>query len=389
MHQAGREQPTRPRSRKRTLRTRVLAATAGTALLAAAGIAVATVARESPHRPDQIRPTADLSAGTTAALTDNWYESAPYYSVLAPNAPDLGAIMSATGQKAFGMAFILADGGRCAPAWNGTDPVAGDTQVAAVIGQVRSAGGDVIVSAGGYDGTKLGQVCGTAAATAAAYQRVITAYGLHAFDFDLEEPEIENSAAIAEELGAAQILQRSNPGLFISVTIPSVVTGTSYFGQELLDEAKTLGFTPDDYTIMPFDAGFNGGSSQVTALQDFNAQLVSTFGWSTSQSYAHEGFSGMNGRTDSAEYFYQRDFQAVLSFAQTVGLGRFTFWSVNRDRECSPPDNNGGLSSECSGVPQSSRDFTAYTAAFAKSAPVTKPSPTRTSAPVSIKSPRK
>ena len=92
--------------------------------------------------------------------------------------------------------------------------------------------------------------------------------------------------------------------------------------------------------------------------------------------YAHEGFSGMNGRTDSAEYFYQSDFQTVLSFAQSVGLGRFTFWSVNRDRECNPPDNNGSLSSECSSVTQNPWDFTAYTVAFAKSAPVTEPSPT-------------
>ena len=143
----------------------------------------------------------------------------------------------------------------------------------------------------------------------------------------------------------------------------------------MLDEAKTLGFTPNDYTIMPFDGGFSGGSAQVTALQDFNAQLVSTFGWSSSVAYAHEGFSGMNGRTDDAEYFYQSDFQTVLSFAQSVGLGRYTFWSVNRDRECNPPDNNGDLSSECSSVTQNPWDFTAYTVAFANSAPVTEPSP--------------
>ena len=329
-----------------------------------------------------------MRAGAASALTDNWYESAPYYSVLDSAAPDLGTVMSATGQKAFDMAFILADGGSCAPAWNGTDPVSGDTQVAAVINEVRSDGGDVTVSAGGYNGTKLGQVCGTAAATAAAYQQVISAYGLHAFDFDLEEPEIENSAAIANELGAAQILQQDNPGLFVSVTIPSIATGANYFGQQLLDEAKSLGFTPNDYTIMPFDGGFNGGSSQVTALQDFNAQLVSTFGWSSSAAYAHEGFSGMNGRTDSAEYFYQSDFQTVLSFAQSVGLGRFTFWSVNRDRECNPPDNNGALSSECSSVTQNPWDFTAYTVAFAKSAPVTEPTPTPTPTPTSTTSPR-
>ena len=102
---------------------------------------------------------------------------------------------------------------------------------------------------------------------------------------------------------------------------------------------------------MPFDGGFSGGSAQVTALQDFNAQLVSTFGWSSSQAYAHEGFSGMNGRSDSAEYLYQCDFQTVLSFAESSGMSRFTFWSVNRDRECNPPDN-GYTSSECSSVTQ-------------------------------------
>jgi chitinase len=368
----------RGRGRSRVYRTRSLIAAAGAGLLAVAGIAAA-VAPHSP-RPVQVSQVANVSVDATSALADNWYESAPYYSVLDSAAPDLGAVMSATGQKAFDMAFILADGG-CTPAWNGTDPVAGDTQVAAVINGVRAGGGDVIVSAGGYNGTKLGQVCGTASATAAAYQQVISAYGLHAFDFDLEEPEIENSAAIANELGAAQILQRNNPGLFISITMPSIATGANYFGQQLLDEAQTLGFTPDDYTIMPFDGGFNGGSSQVSALQGFNAQLMKTFGWSSSQAYAHEGFSGMNGRTDSAEYFYQSDFQTVLSFAQSAGLGRFTFWSVNRDRECDPPDNNGSLSSECSSVTQNPWDFTAYTVAFAKSAPVTEPTASPTPTP--------
>ena len=257
--------------------------------------------------------------------------------------------------------------------------VSSDTQVASVINEVRADGGDVIVSAGGYNGTKLGQVCSSASTTAAAYQQVITTYGLHAFDFDLEEPEIENSTAIANELGAAQILQQEDPGLFVSITMPSTTTGANYFGQQLLDEAKSLGFTPNDYTIMPFDGGFSGGSSQVTALQDFNSQLMSTFGWSSSQAYAHEGFSGMNGRTDTGEYFYQSDFQTVLSFAESSGMSRFTFWSVNRDRQCSPPDNNDVTSSECSSVPQNSWDFTAYTVAFAENTSVASPSPTPSS----------
>src|SRR5580698_3566488 len=355
------------------------------AALLLAGGATAAVAATAAVTTAATAQTGETPA--VAALSANWYESAPYYSTLDSDAPDLGQVMAATGQKAFDMAFILADGSSCTPAWDGTDPVSSDTQVASVISEVRSDGGDVIVSAGGYNGTKLGQVCGSASATAAAYQQVITAYGLHAFDFDLEEPEIENSSAIANELGAAQILQQEDPGLFISITMPSTTTGANYFGGLLLDEAKSLGFTPNDYTIMPFDGGFSGGSSQVTALQDFNAQLMSTFGWSSQQAYAHEGFSGMDGRTDSAEYFYQSDFQTVLSFAESVGLGRYSFWSVNRDRECNPVDNNDVTSSECSSVAQNPWDFTAYTVAFAKNAPVTPPPSSSPSPPPSSSPP--
>jgi chitinase len=183
------------------LRGRAAIATGSALLLfggtTGAALATASAADASP---------ATVSVASVAALSTNWYESAPYYSTLDSDAPDLGQVMSATGQKAFDMAFILADNGSCQAAWDGTDPVSSDTQVASVINEVRSDGGDVIVSAGGYNGTKLGQVCGTAAATAAAYQQVVTTYGLHAFDFDLEEPEIENSTAIDNELGAAQIL---------------------------------------------------------------------------------------------------------------------------------------------------------------------------------------
>ena len=359
-------------------------ATAATAAVATVLLAGSVTAAMLASAASAQATSAAQTAASASALSANWYESAPYYSTLDSGAPDVGQVMSATGQKAFDMAFILADGGSCDPSWDGTDPVSSDTQVGSVINEVRADGGDVIVSIGGYNGTKLGQVCSSASTTAAAYQQVITKYGLHAFDFDLEEPEIENSTAIANELGAAQILQREDPGLFVSITMPSTTTGANYFGGLLLDEAKSLGFTPNDYTIMPFDGGFNGGSSQVTALQGFNSQLMSTFGWSSSQAYAHEGFSGMNGRTDSAEYFYQSDFQTVLNFAESNGMSRFTFWSLNRDRQCNPPSNNGSLSSECSSVSQNPYDFTSYTVAFAKNTPTTtSPTPTPTPTPTS------
>ena len=313
-----------------------------------------------------------------AALTSNWYAAAPYLMPRDNNPPDPVEVMNATGQKAFQLAFILApNGGGCSPTWDGTAPVSSDTAVAGVISRIRGNGGDVSVSIGGFGGTKLGQTCSSPSATAAAYQQVIDKYQLKAMDFDLEEPEYENATAVNNELGAAQILQRNNPGLYLSVTMPATGAGTGFFGQQLLNNARSLGFTPNNYSIMPFDGGFNGASAQTSALEAFHGILMNTFGWDSATAYAHEGFSGMNGRSDSAEYFRQADFQTVLDYATGHHLARFTYWSVNRDRQCSPPDNQTTLGT-CSSVAQTPWEFTKFTARFAGATPPTTTPPTTT-----------
>jgi chitinase len=322
--------------------------------------------------------TGQASGATAAssALSNQWYAAAPYLMPTDNNPPDATAIMDATGLKAFQLAFILApNGGGCSPTWGGTSAVSSDTAVGSVISAIRAKGGDVSVSIGGYGGTKLGQACSDASSTAAAYQQVITKYQLHAIDFDLEEPEYENTAAVAHEIGAAKILQQNNPGLFVSVTTAGTAAGTGWFGQQMLNEAKSQGFTPNNFSIMPFDGGFNGAASQTAALTAFNGLLKTTFGWDTATAYAHEGFSGMNGRSDSGEYFYQADFQTVLDYATSHGMGRFTFWSLNRDRQCNPPDN-GTTSGVCSSVPQSSWEFAKYSVKFAGATPPSTPPPT-------------
>ncbi|WP_432834873.1 chitinase [Dactylosporangium sp. CA-092794] len=307
----------------------------------------------------------------SAALTSNWYASAPYLMPFDNSPPDAVEVMNATGQKAFQLAFILApNGGGCTPTWDGTRAVSADTDAANLISRIRANGGDVSVSIGGYGGTKLGQTCGSPDATAAAYQQVVTKYALKAIDFDLEEPEYENAAAVHNELGAAQILQRNNPGLYVSVTTAGTAAGTGWFGTQMLNDAKSLGFTPNNYSIMPFDGGFNGASSQVTALEAFHGILTSTFGWDSATAYAREGVSMMNGRSDAGEYFRQADFQTVLDYATSHHLARYTYWSVNRDRQCADP-NQSTTSGTCSSVPQTAWEFTKYTARFAGATPPT------------------
>jgi chitinase len=331
---------------------------------------------------------ATMNAGSASAATLNasWYAQAPYVMPLDNNPPNLPAVMSATGEKAFMLAFILANGSSCSAAWDGTAPVASDTAVAGVINGVRSAGGDVSVSIGGYGGTKLGQVCSSAATTAAAYQAVVDKYALKAIDFDLEEPEYENLTAVNNELGAAQILQKNNPGIYVSVTLPGTTSGTGYFGQNALNTAKSLGFTPDNWSIMPFDGGFNGAASQQSALTSFNGLLTTTFGWTAASAWAHEGISQMNGRSDTGETFTTADFASNLTFAKSKGLGRFTFWSVNRDRQCAGGANS-TTSGTCSSVVQGDWDFTKYGVQFqgggggGTTTPTVSPTPTANSTP--------
>ncbi|MET9255350.1 carbohydrate-binding protein [Streptomyces sp. NPDC003717] len=323
---------------------------------------------------------ATSASGATTVLDNRWYAAAPYLMPLDNDPPSAAAIMDATGLKAFQLAFVLApNGGGCSPTWDGTAPVASDTAVKGVVDTIRARGGDVSVSIGGYGGTKLGQACADPASTAAAYQQVITKYGLHAIDFDLEEPEYENTAAVHNEIGAAKILQQNNPGLYVSVTTAGTADGTGWFGKQMLLEAKSQGFTPNNFSIMPFDGGFNGAASQTSALTNFNQILQSTFGWDQATAYAHEGFSGMNGRSDTGEMFPQADFQTVLDYATSHHMDRFTFWSLNRDRQCTPADNGGRTSGTCSSVAQNAWDFAKFSVKFAGATPPTgTPTPTPT-----------
>ncbi|WP_051740662.1 chitinase [Streptomyces xylophagus] len=334
-----------------------------------------------------IATNAQGATNAATALSNRWYAAAPYLMPTDNNPPDAGTIMDATGLKAFQLAFVLApNGGGCTPTWGGTSPVSSDTAVQSVINTIRAKGGDVSVSIGGYGGTKLGQACSDPASTAAAYQQVITKYGLHAIDFDLEEPEYENTAAIHNEIGAAKILQQNNSGLYVSVTTAGTADGTGWFGKQMLLEAKSQGFTPNNFSIMPFDGGFNGAASQTSALTNFNSILQSTFGWDQATAYAHEGFSGMNGRSDTGEYFTQADFQTVLNYATSHNMDRFTFWSLNRDRQCSPVDNGGTTSGTCSSVAQNAWDFAKYSVQFAGvTPPTTTPTPTPTPTPGTCK----
>ncbi|MFF0083961.1 carbohydrate binding domain-containing protein [Streptomyces canus] len=288
-------------------------------------------------------------------------QAAPYLYLGWGDPPSATSVMSATGIKWYTMAFILSSGG-CNPAWDGSRPLTGGNDQS-VINSIRSAGGDIVPSIGGWSGNKLGPNCSTPEALAGAYQKVIDAYGLKAIDVDIENTdEFENATVQDRILNALKIVKANNPGLRTILTFGTSTTGPTYWGNRLIEQAKALNANIDVFTIMPFD--FGGGSDMygntVNAAEGLKTKLKSTYGWDDATAYAHLGISGMNGLSDQQELTGTAIWTQIRDWANSRHIARLAFWSVNRDRPCP----GGGVTSNCSGISQNNWQFTSITAGF-------------------------
>ena len=270
-------------------------------------------------------------------------------------------VMSATGIRQFTLAFMLSDGG-CNPKWDGTRALTGGSDQAQ-INAIREAGGDVVVSFGGWGGDKLGEKCASASALARAYQQVINAYNLKAIDIDIEATEFTSDTARRRVINALKIIQNNNPRIKIYITFGSTPTGPEATGTDLIHKGAAAGLNVTGWTIMPFDFGGHTGTmgaASVTAADGLKSAVASAYGYSSSVAYRHIGISSMNGITDVAdETITTSDFNTMLAYAQDHHIARFTFWSVNRDRQCTPD-----LGTSCSGIQQTPYAFTKIVAKY-------------------------
>jgi chitinase len=262
------------------------------------------------------------------------------------------SVLAATGLHDLTLAFILSNG-TCDPEWDGSRPLLGGTD-AATIAAIRAAGGNVDISFGGADGSKLGVVCPNATALMGAYQKVISAYNLSAIDVDVEGTEYASAVARGRVIDALAALQRRDPHLEISITFQAYLSGLGADGKSMIRHAAALRFGPYAWTVMPFD--FQPAVSQMTAAtervtEDLERVVAKAYRESAAKAYAHMGISTMDGDTDiSGETVSVSAFGQILAFAEQKHLARVSFWAVNRDRPCI-----GGLSEDdgdCSGVSQ-------------------------------------
>ncbi|KOV62263.1 alpha-galactosidase [Streptomyces sp. MMG1121] len=307
-------------------------------------------------RPGETRLIRVKPAGAARpAAASPGFAVAPYEYLGWGNPQDPTSVMSATGVKWFTLAFVLSDGG-CTPKWDGSRPLTGgDDQ--AKINAIRAAGGDVVVSVGGWSGAKLGEKCADASALAGAYQKVINAYRLKALDIDIENTEWSSATVRQRVVDALKTVKANNPGLKTVITFGTTTGGPDATGVDMIKRAAASGLQNDVWCVMPFDFGggtTNMGTLTTRAMEGLKARVKSAYGYSDATAYAHIGLSSMNGRTDdSGERVRVADFATMLGYAQQHHIGRLTYWAVNRDRAC----GSGTDGDSCSGVSQQAYDY--------------------------------
>ncbi|MGW1840646.1 chitinase [Streptomyces sp. NPDC002067] len=334
-----------PPTRRRALVGAVAATLLATA--ATAGAAGTSAAAPPAHTPKAAPPMA----------------AAPYEYLGWGDPQPPAEVMKATGVKWFTLAFILSDGG-CNPAWDGERPLTGGSDAKA-IETIRAGGGDVVISAGGWSGNKLGEKCTSADALAGAYQKVIDAYHLKALDIDIEDTEMSDATVRQRVVDALKKVKDANKGLVTYVTMGTTPEGPTDEGKDLIRRGAKAGLDNDGWVIMPFDFGSHSGTmgeATVSALDGLAADVKAAYGYSDDDAYRKIGVSSMNGHTDEAdENVTLDDFKTILDYARTHHLARFAYWAVNRDRPCGSGGSDGD---SCSGVDQEPYAYTKIVAQY-------------------------
>ncbi len=276
--------------------------------------------------------------------------SAPYIDVSpGSGSPIMQLASNGSGNKHYTLAFILGRG--CSASWFGVFDLnsAEGNAIGTRINELRAAGGDVVISFGGAAAPELANVCPDASSLQAQYQAVISKYSLRYIDLDIED---FNPTAIDLRNKALKNLEAANPNLRVHYTLGVLPTGLTQAQLDVLNNAKVNGTRVDVVNIMAMDYYQNTqdmGGAAIQAAQATRTQLNS-LGFTSTQI----GITPMIGTNDSHETFTLEDAQQVINWAKSNGIALVAFWSVGRDNGGCP---NGSVSPSCSGIAQSSFQF--------------------------------
>ncbi len=296
---------------------------------------------------------------------------APYVDATLWPPTDLTDAAAASGVKAFTLGFVVNgdQSGSCNASWGGYYSLA-DNFLVDEVAQLRSQGGDVIVSFGGAANRELALTCTSVDALVNQYQAVIDKYGLTSIDFDVEGSASADAASIARRSQAIATLQArartAGKKLNVSLTLPVLPSGLTADGINVVRSARDNSAAISVVNVMAMDYGDYSapnpagkmGQYAIDSANSLFGQLRTLYpSASDAALWKMVGITPMIGTNDVApEVFTTTDAQQVTDFANQRHIGRIAMWSVNRDSQCS-----GGVESwpenTCSGVLQQPWQF--------------------------------
>src|SRR5689334_130501 len=285
---------------------------------------------------------------------------APYVDMGAWPTPSLTTMVSSGNLKNVTLAFITASA--CKAMWfNAYDPRQGWARDQ--IDAVRARGGDVKISFGGATGIELAQACASVPALQAEYQAVVSAYNLKFIDLDIEGSATADPASVARRSQALAALQRANPGLRVSFTLPVLPEGLTSDGLNVVRSARDAGVNVDLVNVMAMDYYRSGdyGDFAVQAANSTFAQIKSLYsGRTDAQVWKMVGVTPMLGANDDGHIYDQNDARQLVGFAQGKHLGMLSFWELGRDKNACT-----GALYMCTNIPQQPYEFSKIFATYA------------------------
>jgi len=311
------------------------------------------------------------AGGANAATALPAHVYAPYFETWTTDG--IAATAQQSGSKYFTLAFLESLNKRsCTLAWNGSSSqTVASGRYLSDIAALRAAGGDVILSLGGWSadqgGTEIADSCTSVPQIAAAYEQAITTYEVSRLDMDVEGRSLTNTAGINRRNQAIAMVESwaaaNGRHVQFSYTIPTSASGLEPTGVAILQNAVADGAAINTVNIMAFDyydhVTTQMGNAAENAATGTVSQLHSIYGPSKTpaQLWGMMGITLMNGIDDypkKTEVTTVADAKNVEAFALANGVNTLSIWAIQRDNGGCP--GNGGANA-CSGIVQNPWDF--------------------------------
>jgi len=285
-----------------------------------------------------------LMPGVTNVVAAEWPARvfAPYMYIGHGDKFKLTDCDDACGLKYYTLAFIIArqEGtGKDVkylkePSWDGRFPMERDVYKDQIVA-IRKRGGDVIMSFGGEGGKEMANIIDDTTQLEAAYQQVIDRYKFTWMDFDVEGGNLNKGKQDSERRNTALAsLQKKNPGLIISYTLPVDPNGISQQSQALLADARAKGVKVHSANLMVMyfgkrftDQGKSEGQLGIDSAGKARGQLQKI------DPAIQIGLCPCLGRNGSGgEVFTFDDAKTLKAFAdQTPWVCSLHYWCINDD----------------------------------------------------------